>query len=534
MSQVITNDLKVVCQICGLEAEMLTTSHFKHKHGLSFKDYRLMFPDAPTMTAKKQNERRAAISRSTKGRVAHNKGVPASVSQKEKASATKKAQFAEGNVIHWNTGKSTSQITRDKISASIKEITRTDEELELANDKRRQTIKQKVIAGWESPLKGRVLSGKHLEQSRSAIRKASDVKSQQTWNDIQRKCIDYSLSIVERLPDNYINLECNICKTSFTFHFQMFRNSKTIGHKICPTCYPRLTGTSLAENELAEFIESLGVPIIRNDRCLLGYGQEVDILIPSLKLAIEYDGLYWHSSSVHGIPKNVSVKTTKLNNLGYRTIHVFEDEWINKKDIVKSRLQHLIGSNSGIRVHARKMDIRTINSPDRDKFLNENHIQGDDIAKIRYGAYFNDELLAVMTFKPTNFVKGGNGNAMELSRFSVKIGYHIPGIAGKLFKHFKRNHKVDTVISYSDRRWSIGNVYKSLGFKYSHTSVPNYWYFLPNIPLRLHRSGFMKHQLVENGFDYSKSEFEIMDERGYYRIYDAGTDVWIFSDAQEQ
>lgn len=527
MTQIVTDQDKVVCQICGLTAEMLTTSHFKHKHGLTFKEYQTAYPDAPTITLKKQNERREAISRATIGRTAHNKGVPASNEAKAKSSATKKKNFADGTVIHWNTGRVTSLETKEKISSSVKRISYSDDEMNDINKKRINTVRNKVSSGWESPLKGRTLSGTHLEKSRVAIKKAAEVKSKNTWNDIEQKCASYNLVITDKLVHNYIQLKCGECNTEFVRHYQIFRNSKSVGEKICPTCYPRLNGTSIAETELADFISGLGVGIIRNDRSLLGFGQEVDILIPSLKLAIEYDGLYWHSTSVHGIPKNISVKTSKLENLGYRTIHVFEDEWLNTPDIVKSRLVHLITKNQGNRFHARKMTIRNIDSATRDDFLNTNHIQGTDIARLRYGAFYGAELLAVMTFKPTNFVKGGDGTVMELSRFAVKLGTHIPGIAGKLLAHFKRNNKCDQIISYSDRRWSTGNLYKSLGFTYSHKSTPNYWYFLPNSPIRLHRSNFMKHHLVEQGFSSEKTEFDIMEERGYYRIYDAGNDVWM-------
>lgn len=527
MSQIVSVHDKVVCEICGLEAEMLTTSHFKHKHGISFKEYQGMYPDAPTITLKKQNERREAISRATTGRVAHNKGVPASEEAKAKSSATKKKNFSDGTVVHWNTGRMTSLETKNKISLSVKEISYSDDEMIIINEKRRSTVRNKVSNGWVSPLKGKSLTGSHLEKSRDSIKKAAVVKSQNTWNDIEQKCSSYHLTIVEKLPDNYLRLQCNECNSEFVFHYQIFRNSKTVGKKICPTCYPRLTGTSTAESEIADFIIGLGVDVIRNDRSILGFGQEIDILIPSLKLAIEYDGLYWHSTSVHGVSKNISIKTTKLENLGYRTIHVFEDEWLNKPDIVKSRLVHLILNNQSNRYHARKMTITNIDSSTRDEFLNTNHIQGTDIARVRYGAFYDGELMAVMTFKPTNFVKGGDGSVMELSRFAVKLDTHIPGIASKLLAHFKRNHDCDQIVTYSDRRWSTGNLYKSLGFIHSHKSDPNYWYFLPNYPIRLHRSNFMKHQLVEQGFDSDKSEFDIMDERGYYRIYDAGNDVWV-------
>jgi hypothetical protein len=40
--------------------------------------------------------------------------------------------------------------------------------------------------------------------------------------------------------------------------------------------------------------------------------------------------------------------------------------------------------------------------------------------------------------------------------------------------------------------------------------------------IRYHRYTFRKSELVKKGYDKNKSEFEIMDDLKYYRIYDSG------------
>ena len=83
-----------------------------------------------------------------------------------------------------------------------------------------------------------------------------------------------------------------------------------------------------------------------------------------------------------------------------------------------------------------------------------------------------------MTFKMTNMIKGGDGKQWELSRFCSLCNYQILGGASKLLKYFKENYQNEIpIISYADRRWSIGDLYKALGFEFVHYSSPSYWYW---------------------------------------------------------
>jgi len=247
---------------------------------------------------------------------------------------------------------------------------------------------------------------------------------------------------------------------------------------------------------------------------------ELDLFIPEKNVAIEFNGLYWHSES-NGKDRTYHLnKTIKCNQNNIKLIQIFEDEWKYKSHIVKSRLDHILNTNYCHTVYARKCEIREISNKEKDMFLEDNHIQGKDICKIRYGAYFKDELVAVMTFKPTNMVKGGDGSAIELSRFCVKAGHNIVGIASKLLKHFERNHNQwNEIISYADIRWSEGNLYKTLGFEFVQRTRPNYWYVVND--KRMHRSNFMKHK-ISNDENKHLTEHEIMLSKGIPRIWDCG------------
>ena len=458
-----------------------------------------------------------------------NKGIPQSAEAKAKQSDVMKAKYASGEYKHPRQGVSLSDELKNKIRDSVNKHLNevSTEEMERRNIAREKSREKLLASGWVSPLKGRPISKEHKEKSIKTIQKASEIHKAKTWELIYDKADRYNLEILSR-EKNQINIKCKACENVFKFHFQIFRNSKNIGHKICPFCYPRMEFTSYGEQAIGDYIESLGISIERNNQYILPYRGEIDILVESMKIAIEFDGLYWHSEDVSKVPKNLISKTKRLNHLGYRVIHIFEDEWQHKPEIVMSRLQQILGKTDN-RIYARHTIIKTIDNSTKNEFLEENHIQGQDVSKIRYGAFHDEELVAVMTFKPTNFSKGGDGSEIELSRFAVKKNMSIIGIASKLFKLFISDYNPDKVISYADRRWSEGGLYQSLGFVFDSYTPPNYWYWTSNATLRLHRANFMKHMLVAEGYDESKTEFEIMTERKYHRIYDCGSSKWIWN-----
>ena len=142
------------------------------------------------------------------------------------------------------------------------------------------------------------------------------------------------------------------------------------------------------------------------------------------------------------------------------------------------------------------------------------------------GAYYNDELVSVMTFARGNISKGSKNvdGVWELSRFCTSKS--IIGIAGKLLEFFKRNYCWVEIYSYADRRWSEGNVYSKIGFTQVSLTEPNYWYFKAGTLIREHRFNYRKEILIKEGYDINKTEFQIMAERGYLKIYDCGSIIF--------
>ena len=165
---------------------------------------------------------------------------------------------------------------------------------------------------------------------------------------------------------------------------------------------------------------------------------------------------------------------------------------------------------------------------DKTKYLNENHIEGAVGSKYNLGLYYEDELVSIMTFGAYRKVLGLNSKKdnYELIRFCNKIDLTVIGGASKLFKNFIRGYDPKEIISYADRRWSTGNLYDVLGFKFSHNSNPNYFYIVNS--LRHHRFKYRKDLLIKDGFNKELTEREIMLKRKIYRIYDCGTITYNF------
>lgn len=337
--------------------------------------------------------------------------------------------------------------------------------------------------------------------------------TEQYFEDIK----DRPFICTEEYVNNKIPLKhlCNVCNTEW----YAIPNNVVSKESGCPTCAKSIQ-VSKGEKELLEFIKSLYSGwVIENDRDILG-GRELDIVLPDLGIAIEYNGVYWHSDQYVENDHQLN-KTLKTAEIGFRLIHINEDEWKNKTLIVKSRLKSIFGLSK--KIYARNCTISTVDSTEATKFLEGNHIQGSCPSSIRYGLYLENKLVALMTFGIPRF---STKYDYELIRFCSILDTTVVGGASKLFHHFRKHHTGST-LSYSDKRWSEGNLYKKLGFTYSHTSSPNYRYYKGLNSLS--RNQCQKHLLVKEGYDINMTEKEIMKSRGYYAVYDCGNDIWEYT-----
>lgn len=347
-------------------------------------------------------------------------------------------------------------------------------------------------------------------------------------NNISEKQSKYNVEFVNiddiNKATQLTKIKCSYCNLIYINRWYNVNS----GYGKCPNCFPKNKGgKSQIELELSEFLSSVTeleyysnyMGLITNPKT--GSPLELDFYFPDNNLAIEIDGLYWHSDSVQDDPKNIHlIKTNLCKDIDIQLIHIFEDEWYEKSDILKSIIKHKLKINKELnKIYARNCIIREIDTIDKSEFLKLNHIQGNDYSNIKLGAYFNDKLVSVMTFSYGNISRGGrpdNKRVFELSRFCSDMNYRVIGIAGKLFKYFIRNYDAESIYSYADLRYSNGNLYDKLGFELLHRTRPDYWYV--DGTRRIYRFNLRKSKLD----DLTKTESSIRKEEKYKRVYDCG------------
>lgn len=314
---------------------------------------------------------------------------------------------------------------------------------------------------------------------------------------------------------------CNICEnlmTESSLFVTRCRMNKYITP--CSVCVPKPIYSSFKEIAVGEYIKSLlSCEVIFNTRDVIT-PYELDIYIPSHNIAIEFNGLYHHNELYKSSDYHLN-KTIMCAEKSIKLIHIYEDDWKYKQDIVKSRLKSLFGNTT--KIYARKCYIEELSNKQAIEFLDDNHIQGHCVSKYRYGLFFDGQLVSIMTFGKSRF----ESNTIELLRYCNKLNTTVVGGASKLFKYFIKTNAINRIVSYADRSWSNGNMYEKIGFTFNSTTLPNYYYVVGDI--RENRIKYQKHKLVKCGYDSNKTEHEIMLDRGLYRIYDSGNLKYIWN-----
>ena len=302
------------------------------------------------------------------------------------------------------------------------------------------------------------------------------------------------------------------CPKGHTFSInQLNYHSRNINNTpLCTTCNPIGDLKSIKEKELFQFIESIYNGDIKQS---WRDGLEIDIYLPDIKIGFEFNGLYYHSDKFKD--KNYHLNKTKhFKERGIRIIHIWEDDWDFKREIVKSQIVNWIGLNK--KIFARNCDIREITDKEViKKFLDKNHIQGATRSNLSIGLYYRDQLLSIMLFDHYEGRKKMNGDEWNINRFCNELGFSIVGGASKLLNYFVKNWKPKRIISYADRDWSIGSLYEKLGFSIINLSKPDYKYIIGG--KRVHKSRFRKSRTNINEsqldipkiWDCGKLKFEI-------------------------
>jgi hypothetical protein len=293
------------------------------------------------------------------------------------------------------------------------------------------------------------------------------------------------------------------------------------GHKpVCPACYYQPPAfVSGAETELADWVESLGVQVVRTEQQLIA-PLHLDIYLPEHQLAIEYCGLYWHSQRANGKSEDYHKnKMRRCNAAGINLITIFEDEWLTKKDLVKSIICNRLGVSA--KIGARTCAVAELSNVDIRDFVNANHLQAHVNATVNIALTHGDKIVSVMSFGKSRFNKRYQ---WELLRFCTQQGMAVTGGAEKIWDYFCKTHSPESIVSYCDLRWFTGAAYEKLGMTLLNETGPGYWY--TDYKARFHRSNYTKQRLIAQGHDAELTEQQIMQDLNFDRIWDCGNRVY--------
>jgi len=267
--------------------------------------------------------------------------------------------------------------------------------------------------------------------------------------------------------------------------FPKMWNSFQQGHR-CPICVVG-SQSSMPESELLDEIRKLGFNPIPRDKSL---GFEVDILVPEAKLAIEYCGLYWHSfehmskkvlgkadqsSRLSALRMKHQRKWLDCQKFGITLVTIFEDEYLNRPEVVLGRLRAMLGVPS-LAVAARRCTISECPREESRAFLSAYHLQGDAGRVVGFKISSGGKILGVLTIgHPSRKHTCPNG-FLEVKRMAFLPGCHIQGGASKLFSavyEWCKSNGIAGLVSFADLRWGSGKVYEKCGFTLVSTSKPS-------------------------------------------------------------
>lgn len=297
----------------------------------------------------------------------------------------------------------------------------------------------------------------------------------------------------------------------------------------CPIC---ANSISHKENDLYNYIASLVGEnnVERRNKKILD-GKEIDIFIPSLKIGFEYNGIRWHSEEFGKDRRYHLEKYKAAKKKGVALFQIFEDEYVDNREIVENKILHILGKNTNAeKVGARKCKIVEISRTEARSFLNKFHIQGFAGSTIYLGAKYGDKTIAVMSF-----LKEGNGK-WNLTRYATNFNFICQGCASKILSYFIDKWEPLEIKSFLDRRWcknEENNMYTKLGFSFEGALPPEYRYVTGD-GKRHHKFGFRKQILHRKyGFPITMTESEMTEALGYKKIWDCGLIryVWKKSDS---
>lgn len=302
---------------------------------------------------------------------------------------------------------------------------------------------------------------------------------------------------------------CKSCNRLFTKSITRMIDDKQVS---CG-CLGKNANISSLNFKVAAFIKKLGyTPIL--EYSIEGKRLKIDIFIEETNLAIEINGLYWHTDNTQKTEQR-KYEYCIDNSINY--LMFFEDEIHDKVQICKNILKvHLGYSTDKVKIRPQKCEIKLIKSELAFPFYDKFHIQGRCNSKYHIGVFYKNQLIACMSIR-TPFRP--NSGDWEISRMASNFKYQVHGIWSYLLKWVLTNKLIHgKLITFSDNRLFNGNVYEKIGMtKVGKIRSDYYW---TKGMSRFNKSSLRKPD------DSDKTEFELRSSEGYHRIWDLGKTKW--------
>lgn len=242
--------------------------------------------------------------------------------------------------------------------------------------------------------------------------------------------------------------------------------------------------------------------------------KEIDLYNQELAIGIEFCGEYWHTNKSRH-PRNSVYHYKKYKGCldqGVRLFTIYSGEWERRQFQWKNLIKSAIGVYDK-RVFARKCEIKEVEWRTGKQFFEDYHIQGGKRkALVYFGVFHQDELLGVVSLnRHHRNVKG----VIVLDRLCFKDGVQVVGGASKLLSHcikWSKGNNYQQMMSWSDNRYSQGNVYEKIGFRMDKELPPDYQY--------VDLSTYNNYTISKQSMKTKEKDKELM--KNYGKIYDCG------------
>lgn len=289
----------------------------------------------------------------------------------------------------------------------------------------------------------------------------------------------------------------------------------------CPQCVS--LANPKANQEIADFVGMFGIAVEREAKIFDNKRRSVDVLARSVGLAIEHNGVVWHSEEFHKDPRShMLTKKIDAEAAGFKLLHIMEDEWRYRRQACEALIRHAIGASGREDARSCCYEERQRNDKDCIKFLEENHIQGDGKADFYAVLTVSRRIVMVIAMGLLRSNRRNSDRSQwELIRMASSV--QVRGGATKVFINMLRNHpEISHITTYCDHRLFNGATYDIMGFVKTVEYGPDYSYVIGD--KRHHKSKFQKSRIAKKfGIDMTgKTEREAMAELGYFRIWDCG------------